>query len=553
LNTSAASYPTADAVAAERARRHLGAFIRQAWPIAEPTTPFVSGWHLDCIVEHLEAVTRREIRNLLINVPPRHMKSLAVAVFWPIWTWTTSPSTRWLFNSYAESLSIRDSLKCRRIIQSPWYQTHWGHVFALTSDQNVKSRFENDRTGYRIAASVGGANTGEGGDFLVCDDPHNVLEADSDLIREGVLTWWDETMATRLNDPKTGCRVIVMQRCHERDLAGHLIERGGYHHLCLPAEYEPRVYVTGARPEAPAVQPHDECSIAADQRTTAGALLWPERFGVDEVATLKRDLGPYGTAGQLQQRPVPREGIVFKAAWFRPLPADFDEPRTDGKTLRQRLRCVQFWDLAWSEKASADYTAAVTLGMDASGNGYLLHVYRERIDEEGLAEAMAAHIVQTRPQVVGVEEGAYKQAATRDLVRLINRALAGAYAVGVLPVAVTRDKVFRAQLPAGRAQSGMMYADRLAPWWATFEAELLQFPKGAHDDQVDALSGALQLAIEWAPTEQPKPVKYTFSSPVTPKGFDWQNADSIFVDSTGKVREKVGTDGQGRPWRVTNR
>src|SRR6516164_8328554 len=153
-----------DDIDRELASRGLREFVRQAWPVVEPSTPFVPGWHIDAIIEHLEAVSRGQIRNLLINVPPRHMKSLLVSVFWPAWEWIRHPERRWLFSSYGAQLSIRDSVKCRRLIESPWYQRFWGNRFRLTTDQNTKTRFDNDRSGYRIATSVGGAATGEGGD-----------------------------------------------------------------------------------------------------------------------------------------------------------------------------------------------------------------------------------------------------------------------------------------------------------------------------------------------------------------------------------------------------
>ena len=187
----------------EQATRSLREFVRQAWPIIEPSTPFVPGWHIDAIIEHLEAITLGHIRNLLINVPPRHMKSLLVSVFWPAWEWIRWPERRLLYSSYAAQLSIRDSVKCRRLIESPWYQERWGDRFALTGDQNTKGRFENDRSGYRLSTSVGGAATGEGGDRIVCDDPHNVQEAESDSVRKGTLDWWDVVMSTRVNDPRT--------------------------------------------------------------------------------------------------------------------------------------------------------------------------------------------------------------------------------------------------------------------------------------------------------------------------------------------------------------
>src|ERR1051325_1017185 len=168
----------------ELATRRLGEFVRQAWTVVEPATPFVPGWHIDAIIEHLDAVACGQIRSLLINVPPRHMKSLLVSVFWPAWEWLRWPERRWLFSSYAATLSIRDSVKCRRLIESPWYQAGRADRFALTSDQNTKGRFDNNRSGYRLSTSVGGAATGEGGDRIVCDDPNNVNEVESDSVRK---------------------------------------------------------------------------------------------------------------------------------------------------------------------------------------------------------------------------------------------------------------------------------------------------------------------------------------------------------------------------------
>lgn len=287
----------------ELGSRSLREFVSRAWPIVEPSTPFVPGFHIDAIIDHLEAVTHGEIRNLLINVPPRHMKSLLVSVFWPAWEWLQHPERRWLFSSYGSGLSIRDSIKCRRLIESPSYQTLWGDRYALTSDQNTKGRFDNDRSGYRIATSVGGAATGEGGDRVVCDYPHNVQEAESDAVRKNTLDWWDMVMSTRLNDPRTSSKVVVMQRIHERDLSGHLLAQGGYEHLCLPAEYDGRRTVTAIGWE--------------DPRREQGELLWPERFGQAELDALKRSLGSYGAAGQLQQRPAPAGGGMLKTHWFK--------------------------------------------------------------------------------------------------------------------------------------------------------------------------------------------------------------------------------------------
>src|SRR3984957_5528142 len=266
----------------ELATRSFREFVRQAWPIIEPLTPFVSGWHIDAIIAHLEAVTRGQIRNLLINVPPRHMKSILVSVLWPAWEWILHPERRWLYSSYAATLSIRDSVKCRQLIESPWYQRFWGDRYALATDQNTKTRFDNNRSGYRIATSVGGAATGEGGDRIVCDDPHNAQDAESDSVRQATVEWFNVVMSTRVNDPRTAAKVVVMQRCHQQDLSGHLLEQGGWEHLCLPAEYEGPGKIT---------------SIGfSDPRTIPGELLWKERFGPPEIEDLKRSLGSYAAA-----------------------------------------------------------------------------------------------------------------------------------------------------------------------------------------------------------------------------------------------------------------
>jgi len=157
-----------------------------------------------------------------------------------VWWWTFDPHIRFLTASYGEKLATRDALKSRRLIQSAWYRARWGHVFRLTSDQNQKSRYENDQTGYRLATSVGGTGTGEGGDVILLDDPHKADEVESDTERENVIDWLDGTISTRFNDPASGVEVLVMQRLHENDATGHMLEQGGWTHLCLPAEYDAR-------------------------------------------------------------------------------------------------------------------------------------------------------------------------------------------------------------------------------------------------------------------------------------------------------------------------
>ena len=261
---------------AEKARLSFRQFVIQAWHILEPGTPFVGGIDVDAICSHLQAVTDGRIPNLIINVPPRHAKSLLTAVFWPAWVWIDHPESRWLFSSYREDLATRDSVKCRRLIESPWYQQRWGDRYQMVEDQNQKHRFENNRTGYRVVVPMSGG-TGEGGDYVVVDDPHSVEQAESDAARIAAIDWWNGTMSTRLNDHSNGHKIVIQQRLHELDLTGDLLMRGGYEHLCLPAEFEP--------------DRRCRTSIWTDPRTTPGELLCPRRFDNAALDSLKATLG----------------------------------------------------------------------------------------------------------------------------------------------------------------------------------------------------------------------------------------------------------------------
>ena len=452
-----------DEVEAELARRSLRHYIEQAWAVVEPATPYTHGWHIEAICEHLEAVSRGEIRNLLINMPPRHMKSLTVSVFWPTWRWIDEPHVRWLFASYAESLSVRDALKSRRIIQSPWYQARWADRYQLSGDQNIKSRYENDKTGYRIATSVGGAATGEGGDIVVVDDPHNVKDAESDNVRKAALTWWDQVMSTRLNDPKTGSKVIVMQRVHEGDLSGHVLAQGGYEHLCLPTEYEPKVQIaTGIGWK--------------DPRESPGELLWPERVGKAEVADAKRVLGTAGFAAQHQQQPSPASGDVLKRSWWKfyqqPIPRTrFDE-------------IIQSWDMTFKDSDGTDYVVGQVWGRRGA-DLYLLDQVRARMDFPATVAAVKS-LTAKWPEATAklVEDKANGPAVIAALKHSIP---------GLIPVEPQGSKSSRVAAVSPTIEAGNVYLPdpTFAPWIHDFIEECARFPRGVHDDQVDAMSQAL--------------------------------------------------------------
>ncbi|HEX4055486.1 MAG TPA: phage terminase large subunit [Tepidisphaeraceae bacterium] len=449
-----------DAVEARLCELDFYEFVRHAWKVIEPGTEFVPNWHINAICKHLEACTEGRIRRLIINVPPRSLKSRLVSVLWPAWVWTRRPETHWLFASYAHHLSLRDSLHCRDVIQSDWYQRHWGHRFRLREDQNQKTRFDNDRSGFRLASSPGGVGTGTGGDFIVADDPHNVVEVESDVQREAVLHWWDQSMSTRGNDPQTVCHVVVMQRLHENDLSGHLLEQGGYEHLCLPMEFEPE----------------RRCATSLgwkDPRQHEGQLLSPQRFPRKEVEALKRQLGMYGTAGQLQQRPAPLDGGLFKREWFEIVAAP----------PKGYVRRVRYWDPAAS--VDGDYTCGVLMSRTEDGTYFVEDVKRGKwmptqrdqlIQQTAERDGHGVHILLEQ------EPGSAGKSVSDYLIR----GLAGFVVSAERP---TGAKAVRAEPLA--SQCGIRNVKLVrAGWNAAYIEELAMFPNARYDDQVDASSGA---------------------------------------------------------------
>lgn len=464
-------------IQAEKARRSLRLFVRDAWPIIEPSTPFIDGWHLHAIEEHLTAVTQREITRLLVNMPPRHCKSTLISTLWPVWCWISDPSLRWLCSSYAMSLAIRDNRKCRLLIQSPWFQKRYGHVFQLSGDQNVKSRFENNARGYRLAVSVGAAATGEGGDILLIDDPHPIDDSTSDVARETTKQWFDETWVSRLNNQHNGAMVVVGQRIHYDDLSGHLIEQGDWIHLNLPTEYDP--------------DRHCRTVLGwSDPRKEKNTLLWPERFSDDTVLRLKRQLGSRAYAAQYQQTPLPADGGQFKQSWFQYYREDEDgyfvlEPTGLRKRRVLMDDCSYFCtvDLAISSKQTADYTVIALWAVTPERDLILVDMIRDRLDNPAQQRAIESLYRREEPDYIKIESVAYQLSLIQQLRRR---------GLPIREYKPVKDKVSRASTASVYYEAGKVFHPKNATWLAQWEYELVTFPLSSHDDIVDVTSMAAE-------------------------------------------------------------
>jgi predicted phage terminase large subunit-like protein len=314
---------------AQRAPGGLLEFVRYFWHTIEPATELIEGWPLEAICEHLEAVTHGDITRLLVNVPPGYMKSLLVNVFWPGFEWgpMDMPHQRYVTFSYSSRLTERDNSRFRALVQSPDYQAMWGDRFALTKTGELK--VENDKTGWKLASSIGGLGTGERGTRIMLDDPHNVKEIESDIVREETVRWFRESMLNRLSNPKTDAIVVIMQRLHESDVSGTILEgEFNFCHLMIPMEFSPAPYpvrdgvvaydgndIGWIDPRA--LDDDGEMLSPAELDEREGELAWPERFDAEVVERFRLELGPTAYNGQYDQSPVSRKGGIFLLDWWQ--------------------------------------------------------------------------------------------------------------------------------------------------------------------------------------------------------------------------------------------
>lgn len=440
----------------------LREFVRLAWPLVEPA-PLLWNWHHDAMCEHLEAVFRDEIESLVINVPPGMSKSLVCSVLWPAWVWTQRPDWRWITGSYSGEVSMRDARKSRTLIESDWYRERWPEV-RLPNDASASKAvgaYYTTAGGMRYSTTVRGSVLGQHADAHVIDDPHDPAGVASLAELEATIAWHRETMATRFRDPKHPRKVLVMQRLHERDLTSEFVREGATV-LCLPMRYE-------------RAHPH---RWARDPRTEEGELLMPARYPEAVVQKLETKLGPTAAAAQAQQRPHRGGGGIFKKEYF----------------VRRwtHLPPGGVWtisvDAAFKKTDDSDYVA-IQAWLNVGTTHYLVDQDHGRM---GFAETCKRLLAfcERYPQATGklIEDKANGPAIIDALKGKI---------VGLVPVTPEGGKEARAQASEPLWAAGNVvlpdehhahYDDGRvgAPWVAAFVAEHEAFPRGAHDDQVDA-------------------------------------------------------------------
>jgi predicted phage terminase large subunit-like protein len=524
----------------------LLSYFQYAWTSLVPTSPMRVSWPLEAIAEHLQAVSDGKIRNLLINVPPGFSKSLLTDVVWPSWEWgpRNRPDLQILSWSYAEKIVERNSVRCRTLIDAPFYKALWGDRFDIDPRQDSKLHFGNDHLGFKLSSTVAGTGTGLRGDRLIVDDPHNVESADSDAKRQNAVDWFAGTLTTRVNnanhtrervggrwaDPTT--TVVIMQRLHRKDVSGVIIDAGmlGFEHLLIEMDYEgtdhPARRTSGWRPSSIGYTDPREGMVQTVEQTRATfyqesgtrvssdaaekwwdawldtwgrialstvRLAFPQRYDRATVEADKIRLGlKQGTsavAGQYRQWPTDGEGTLFKREWFKFVKLAELGARDD----------VRGWDLAATDSPTSDATASVKMRMDGRGRIYILDAKRVRLSPAQVedhirdtADRDGMNVFHSFPQDPGGAGVMVISAITRNVMQ-------GKRFTSSREVKKKRD---RAAPFAAQVEHKNVYLVE-GPWNEELIQELTEFDAGEHDDLVDACSRAYDCLLKRPPTIAP--------------------------------------------------
>jgi predicted phage terminase large subunit-like protein len=439
-------------------RTHFPSFLRRCFMTLNPGSLYLPNWHIAAIAYQLERVHRGEITRLIINLPPRHLKSLTVSVAFPAFLLGLEPWHRIFAISYGNELSSKHASDFRSIVESPWYQRAF---YEMRIARSLEDEVSTTARGFRRSTSVYGTLTGLGGDIFIIDDPQKPVDAQSDTQRNRLNQWVSNTLMSRLDSKERGIIIVVMQRVHLDDLSGYLMESGGWTVLSLPAIAE-----------------QDETIAIGDNEfhlRRASEALHPELEGLESLKELQRRIGPDVFAAQYQQSPVPPGGGMIRREWLR----YYEEPPE--RTYRARI--IQSWDTASKDGAQNDWSVCTTW-LRSDDRYYLLDLTRGRYDYPTLKATALALAQKYRPQYLLIEDASTGTALAQEL-----RSAYFGGAVQLVPI--ERDKIGRLYVNQAKFAAGLVFFPEEAPYMPELLAELLTFPHGKTDDQVDSISQAL--------------------------------------------------------------
>jgi predicted phage terminase large subunit-like protein len=454
----------------EQCERSYYQFFLRAYKVLEPEDELQDNWHIkylcDLLQQEAERVIRKEKKkhDLIINIPPRTLKSKIVTVCWNAWVWTKAPHIKFITASYSATLSTEHSVLTRNLIQSNWYSSIWGSRFSLLEDQNTKQNFMTSASGSRVATSVGGSVTGKGADIIIADDPINPEDAESEIERKNCADWWSRTMLSRLNNQSVGLRVVVMQRLHEEDLTGVLLSKqANYEHICIP------------------ITASDNVKPKILKKNYSNKLFFGDRFGQIDIDAMKKELGSRIFAGQYEQRPAPAEGALFKKNWFNKRFVKSDLPPNTAK--------YYFSDTAYG-KQSSDNSATICFSVVEQN----IYIHAIRTVNLPFTEFIKDHIKFLEQTGYTKDSRDYiePKASGISTVQALQKCTIQGKFLNVLESNPPTDsKKTRANSQTVKLESGRVY---FAYHMEELVEEALLFPYGKHDDRVDALISVCELA-----------------------------------------------------------
>ena len=442
-------------------RNDLACFIAKSFLSVDGSQPYMHNWHIDVLADYLLKAYRRDIKRLVITLPPRSLKSISASVAFIAWALGQDPSLRFICASYSGDLAGKHGRDSRTIMETPWYKQIFPRT-RINPNKSAEYEFETTVGGYRLATSPGGTLTGRGSGFLIIDDAINPRDAMSETKREGVKNWFDGTLYSRLDDKRNDVIIVIMQRVHVDDLVAHVLAKDGWVQLNLPAIAE-----TNERFEL------DDGRVFTRE---PGDLLHPEREPVEVLEQAKKNLGTFFFNTQFQQNPVPAEGNLIRWEWFPTFKLHLGWEEGD--------RFVHSWDTAIKSGELNDYSVG-TVWLIRNGEMYLLDVIREHLDYPDLKRRII-EVAKTRRYMADnilIEDAGSGSSLIQDL-----RSTASLHPIAIKPWA---DKVIRMSAETAQIEAGKVFIPEQAPWLGEFQAEILQFPHGKHDDQVDSMSQAL--------------------------------------------------------------
>lgn len=444
-------------------------FTEEAFTLLHPGTTYEHNWHISLISHELERLQQNKQTRLIITMPPRHMKSLLVSVIWPAWLMAQDPSKRIIAASYSKQLSTEHSELCQHLILSEWFQSHFPAT-QIARGTNRKQKFATTQHGFRMATAIGASLMGSGADFLIVDDPHNPSHMHSKALRHKALHWYEHTLITRLNQPEKGGIVVVMQRLHENDLVGYLLEKNPqlWRHINLPLVAE-------------------EESLYRFKRTCytrkKGDILHPARMSAKHVEQIQLEQGRYFFSAQYQQNPVPQEGMMLKRSYF----GYYNQPHD--KLLESRLLLIQSWDTACKTEDHHSYSACTTWMLHQNGQLYLIDAFRAHLIYSDLKHQVEERFARYPCDMLLIEDAQTGQVLLSDLQRERK----------IRPLLGIRPKTSKEHRFASITclfEARDVIFPESAPWLASYEKELLIFPRGQYSDLVDSTSQGLQYLRE---------------------------------------------------------